>query len=284
MLPEIEYHRPADIKSACELLRKFGKDALIIAGGTDVIVDLKTGRYSASHLISLDCVENIKGISEDTEQIQIGALTTITELLQSEVIKKSIPALSHAASLMASPQVRNIATVGGNIASAVPSADLPPVLIAADSTAIITDGNSERTVKISEFFLGPRQNCLKIGEVLTHIKVPKLTIDKKIAFQRFSLKEANALAVASVAVMLSFSNGIIGDAKIVLGAVAPTPLVAFKSSENLKGRKLDEKTIESTAKIAAHESKPISDIRGSAEYRRHLVEVLTRHALKELAL
>ncbi|TES87900.1 MAG: xanthine dehydrogenase family protein subunit M, partial [Candidatus Aminicenantes bacterium] len=216
--------------------------------------------------------------------IRIGAMVTAQEIISSSLINQHIPALADAARSMASCQIRSMATIGGNISSAVPSADLPPSLIAADATVELRCSESSREVTLTKFFTGPRETICQTGELLTFIFVPFPPPNTGISYQKFALREANALAVASVASRLTLKDGKIDRAAIVLGAVAPTPVEALKTSEFLSGKEPSQSLLEDASLMAKEEAKPISDIRGSIWYRKELIPILTRRALAEALL
>ncbi|MQY57840.1 xanthine dehydrogenase family protein subunit M [bacterium] len=278
ILSEIRVHSPRTISEAIKLLSDL-KDARIMAGGTDLLVDIKQGLVKAREVISLQNIEELKGIEKKGERIRIGAATSPKEILSSTLIVKHFPALADAAGSMASPQVRTLATIGGNITSAVPSADLPPTLIAADASVELHCARSSREMPLSEFFTGPRETVCRAGELLTSVFLPLPPPNTGISYQRFTLREANALAVASVASRLTLKSGKIEKAAVVLGAVAPTPVLAQKTSEFLQTKAPSPKIFEEASAIASKEGKPISDIRGSAWYRKELVRTLTRRSL-----
>ena len=277
-LNEIRIYTPRTIAEAVKLLVDL-KDARIMAGGTDLLVDIKQGLVKVKDIISLQDIEELKGIEKKGERIRIGAATSPKEILSSTLIVKHFPALADAAGLMASPQVRTLATIGGNITSAVPSADLPPTLIAADASVELRCARSSREMPLSEFFTGPRETVCRAGELLASVFLPLPPPDTGISYKRFTLREANALAVASVASRLTLQSGKIKKAAVVLGAVAPTPVLAQKTSEFLQTKAPSPKIFEEASAIASKEGKPISDIRGSAWYRKELVQVLTRRSL-----
>jgi len=278
ILSEIRVHSPRTISEAIKLLSDL-KDARIMAGGTDLLVDIKQGLVKAREVISLQNIEELKGIEKKGERIRIGAATSPKEILSSTLIVKHFPALADAAGSMASPQVRTLATIGGNITSAVPSADLPPTLIAADASVELHCARSSREMPLSEFFTGPRETVCRAVELLTSVFLPLPPPNTGISYQRFTLREANALAVASVASRLTLKSGKIEKAAVVLGAVAPTPVLAQKTSEFLQTKAPSPKIFEEASAIASKEGKPISDIRGSAWYRKELVRTLTRRSL-----
>lgn len=279
-LSEIRLHTPQTLNEALELSVKI-KEARFLAGGTDLLVDIKQGLLAAKDIISLQEIKELKGIKEKSKEIRIGALVTPNDILSDSLINRYIPALTDAARSMASTQIRAVATIGGNISSAVPSADLPPPLIAAEASVKLQCSESSRKVSLSEFFRGPRKTVCQTGELLTFILIPLLPPDTGISYQKFALREASALAVASVASRVTLKDGKIGRAAIVLGAVAPTPILALKASEFLINREPSRSTFEKAALLAKEEAEPISDIRGSIWYRKELVSVLTRRALSE---
>ncbi len=278
-LPEISFHRTSELQEASALNKRYGLNSKIIAGGTDVVVDLKQGRYYVKHLISISQIDELKGITTENSSIRIGSLTTIDEMENSKIIKERIGGLSEAAKQMASPPIRNLGTIGGNIAGGVPSADLPPILIALNATVIIYNEGKERELPLKNLFVNARQTILEPGDIIKHIIIQLPTDYTGTSYQKFGLREANACTVAGVAAKITLKNKIIHDVKIVLSAVSPTPLVAQKASNYLIGKKPEVEFLRSAASIAKEECQPITDIRGSVEYRKHLVEVLTYRAL-----
>lgn len=253
----------------------------IIAGGTDLLVDLKEGLVEGLNLVSLQHIQKLKGIAETDTHIRIGALVTPEELRSDKLIKQHFPALAEAAGSMASAQIRSMATIGGNIASAVPSADLPPILMAAEASVMLTCSGSSRELPLADFFVGPRRIVCEADEILVSIMVPFAPPKTGFSYKKMTLREANALAVASVAVRLTLKKQEISQAAVVLGAVAPTPLRALRASEYLLQKDPSEEVFLKTAALAQEESLPISDIRGSAWFRQELVRVLTCRALAE---
>ncbi len=274
-----ELHEPTDLAQAADLLARFPGRARLLAGGTDLIVDLKSARTSAEHLVSLNRIESLRGI-ENQSGLRIGAMTTIAEIERSPLIGGPFVALREAARQMASPQVRHLATIGGNIASAVPCADLPPVLGVLDAALVLWSPGGSRRVALTEFFIGPRQTIRREEELLVAILVPAPRPRFGAAYERFALREGNSIAVASVAASLTLGrNDSITAARIMLGAVAPVPLPVRDAEPVLCGRRLDE-GIDRAAEVAMEAAQPISDVRGSAAFRRRLVGVLTRRALR----
>jgi len=280
ILPGTELYTPRTLAEVLRLLVKL-KEAFIVAGGTDLFVDLKQGLVEAEALISLQNIKELKKIEKKDQKIRLGAMVTPQEIISHPLIKQYLPALADAAGSMASTQIRSMATIGGNIASAVPSADLPPPLIAAEACVELQCTESFREVNLLEFFTGPRLTICREEELLTSILIPVPPPKTGISFLKFALREANALAVASVASRITLEKDAISKATVVLGAVAPTPLLASKASESLEGKKPSPSLFEKAASTAKDEAKPISDIRGSIWYRKELIQVLTRRSLIE---
>jgi len=265
-LTGIRIHSPKTVAEALGLLAGL-KNARILAGGTDILVDLKQGLTEAGDLISLKNIQELKGIEKKGKTIRIGAATTPLEIHSSSLIRQHFPALAEAARSMASAQIRALATIGGNIASAVPSADLPPSLT--------------REIPLFEFFTGPRETVCRKEELLVSIRIPLPPPSTGISYKKFALREANALAVASAASRLTLKNKKMEKVTVVLGAVAPTPVVAQKIAGFLQGKTPSQEIFEEAAPLAAEESKPISDIRGSAWFRKELIRVQTLRSLAE---
>ena len=279
-IPSIEVHKAATLAEASALMGRFSPDVRLLAGGTDVLVDLKTARFSVGHLVALAGIKKLRGVTEERDGLRIGALTTISELDRSPLIAGAYAALRDATSRMATPQVRNAATVGGNIAGAVPCADLPPILIAMNAGALLSSDKGERTVALEDLVVGPRTTVLRNNELLAAVNVPRPPARFGAAYARFGLREANAIAVAGVAVALALNDDrTVRSARIALCAVAPVPRFVREATRLLVGRVLDERACAQAAALAMEAAEPISDLRGSAEYRCQLVGTLTRRAL-----
>lgn len=283
-LPALELHEATSLDEAATLLARYAPDVRVLAGGTDVLVDLKTGRGTVGHLVSIQRIAALRGVNESAGGLTVGALTTLSELDASPIVAERYPVIRDATSLMAAPQIRNAATVGGNIAGGVPCADLPPVLMVLDASVILWSSGEQRTVPLAEFLLGPRRTILRPGEVLTAVTVPAPAPGSGAAYARFALRDGNAIAVAAVAVGLSLNTDrTVRRARIALGAVAPTPRLVEAAGAMLAGRRLggpdDEPGIDDVAEAAMAAAEPITDIRGTAGFRRRLVGILTRRAI-----
>ncbi len=238
------------------------------------------------YIVDLKRVPGLSGIREDNDgTITIGALTTMYAVETSPVITKKYPFLAQSAAEVGSIQIRNRATIGGNMANATPSADVAPSLIALNATAKIVSSSGERTVPLEEFFRGPGQNAMNADEILTEITIPKTGPQLVGEYIKFSPRDMMDLAYIGVAVAYNLAN----DKKcslvrIVLGAVAPTPIRAKNSEALLEGKVLTEELATQVGDEAARESKPISDVRSSADYRRAMVAVMTKRAILNAAV
>lgn len=277
----LELHHATSYEDAAALLSKFSPDVRLFAGGTDVLVEMKNNNKAVHHLVTLNRIEAMHGITEEPDGLRIGALTTITELDESPLITGGYEIIRDAASQMATRQIRNTATVGGNIVSANPCADMPPPLIVLDAVASLFSAKGTRDVALKDFITNARETNLAQDELLAAIVVPKPKPRFGAAYTCFGLRNGNAITVASVAASLSLNDdGTVHDACIALGAVAPRPIRVDAANLWLEDRKLNGDSLDEVVRAAVEAAQPISDIRGSAEYRRELVGVLARRALR----
>lgn len=280
-LPDVELHQAATLDEAASLMARHAPDARFLAGGTDLLVDLKTGRVAVGHLVSLNRIDALRGIGKTESGLRIGALATVTELGDSTVVREGFAPILDAAMQMAARQIRNMATVGGNVACAVPCADLPPILTAMKAGAYLWSPGGERMVALEEFYTGPRETVRRDDEVLVHVFVPESPRGFGAAYARFAQRDGNAIAVAGVAASLRLDErGAVQEARVVLNAVAPTPKLVEQATQVLVGGPPDEDAFAAAATAARDAAEPITDARGSADFRRDLVEVLARRALR----
>ncbi len=279
-LPDLDLHEAATLEEADELMERYGPNARLLAGGTDLLVDLKTGRVAAGHLVSIKGIDALCGLSKSNGRLRIGALVTPTQLNGERIVRERFGAILDATRQMASPQIRNVATVGGNINSAVPCADLPPILMVLKASVTLWSRSGRRDVPLESFFVGPRDTLRRRGEVLTEVLVPEPPPRFGSAYARFALRNGNAIAVASVAAGLRLNDDdTVLQARVVLGAVAPIPKPVAEVGTLLAGQPAGEDAFRAASLAAIDAADPISDIRGSADFRRELVGVLTRRAL-----
>lgn len=280
-MPDFELHETSTLAEASDLLRRYGTDARLLAGGTDLLVDLRSARVRVGHVISLNRIDDLRGISMSEAGLRIGALTTIAQLDRSDIVRERFSPIIDATSRMSAPPIRSVATVGGNIVSAVPCADLPPILATMHASVALWSPEGERSVPLASLFVGPRQTTLCEGEVLSAVLVPCMRSRFGAAYERFGLRDGNAIAVASVAGSLELErDDTVRECRIVLGAVAPIPKLVESASAALVGKKPEADAFREAAAAAMSAAEPICDVRGSAEFRRELVGVLTQRALK----
>jgi carbon-monoxide dehydrogenase medium subunit len=277
------YLEPATIEEAISLLGKYNGKAKLIAGGTDLYVQIRDKLIAPEYVIDMGYIPGLDYIDYDEKQgLRIGGLTTIGEIEKSETICGIHPVISQSAGLLGSVAIRNVATIGGNLANAAPSADTAPALIGLGAKAKIIGPGGERVVPLEDFFTGPGCIICEPGEILVEVQVPASSSGLRGAYLKHSRSSVD-LATVGVAVITDLDNGnVCRDVKIVLGAVAPTPMRARKAEELLKGQKVEPALIEKTAEMAAAESRPITDVRASAEYRKEMVKVFTRRAIEQL--
>jgi carbon-monoxide dehydrogenase medium subunit len=282
LLNTFEYLKPASLGEALSALDELkDKKTQVLAGGTDLIPWLRGRVKEVDYLIDLADL-GLNHIVFEQEQARIGAMVTFAALCEHPEVRLRLPAVAEAALEVGAVQTRNQATIGGNLCSAVPSLDGAPALLVLGATLRLQAQGSERLVPIEQFFLAPRRTVLQPGEVLTEIIVP-LRADFTASFLRLGRRKALTLSIVNVAAGLALDRQQISQARIALGAVAPTPIRAYKAEQLLAGRMLTAQLFAEAAAVAATEISPISDLRASADYRRKISVVLVRRAL-EVAL
>lgn len=273
------YHRPTTVKDALALKRD-DPSARFIAGGTDLLVQMRKRRAPAAPLISLRNIPELSGVQVEPGAVRIGAATPLAELLRHEVIRREHRALGHSLWTLASQQIRNVGTVGGNLCNASPAADTAPPLLVFDATVELVSGQGTRSLPLSSFLAGPGRTQLQAGELLAAIVVPRPPPGAQSAFLRQG-RVAMDLSLASVAAYVFVEdNRKAPVVRLAAGAVGPVPMRLPKAEAALLGRPLDAAALVAVAEVAAAEVAPITDLRASAQYRRRLVRVLTERALK----
>ena len=282
---DFEYFEPSSVNEAISLLAKYKKEAKILAGGTDLMVNLKHDVIRPKYIINIGAIPDLNYIDFDHGKgLRIGALTTMRALIESAELRRTYPVIHQAASQLGNPAIRNVATLGGNLCNASPAADSAPALIGLSSKAKIAGSGGEKVVPLEDFFSSPHSNILGVGEILTEIQVPAPPANTKGIYLKCGGRGVADLAIVGVAIIATIEakNKVCNDIKIVLGSVAPTPIRANKAEEAIKGHTFTEALIDKSAQIAANEARPISDQRSSAEYRKTLVQVYVKRALREL--
>jgi len=279
---KFDYLEPVIIEEAVSMLERYGDSAKVLAGGTDLVVHMKNRAIRPRYVISLGKISALDFIENDDAGLRIGPLVTMNRLANNKKVKLQYPIISQAAGLV-SVAVRNVATVGGNLCTASPSADTPPALIALGATARITGPAGERKVLLEDFFLGPGETVLGKSEIVTAVEIPPPSAHSGGIYLKYAIKGSSDLAIIGVAVLVALNGNsrACEKARIVLGAVAPTPVRVRQAERILEGKQIGEKEIEESARTASAEAQPISDIRASAEYRKEMTYVFTRLAISE---
>lgn len=280
-MENFEYFEPRTPKEAIRLLLKYKKGARLLAGGTDLMIGMKDGFVRPKCLINLKKIKGLDKISySKKEGLSIGSLVTWTNILSSKSIHQYYPILREAASLIGCHQIRNVGTIGGNICHASPSADSAPALMVYGAQCMIAGPGKDRVIPIEEIFADVQKISLKQGEILMGFRIPPADPKSKGCYLKFSPRKAMDLPIVGVAVLVRTLNRTFQDVRIALGAVAPTPIRAKKAERVLSGKPINDDTIRKAAEEAANESKPITDMRASREYRLGLVKELTYRAIK----
>ena len=276
-LKRLNYHAPQSVQECVEILEA-DEGATLLAGGTDLIPRLKDPDCRATTLVSLRRMPELRGVIANG-RLDIGAATTLSDLLQLAGEHSMPTALREASAIIGSVQIRNAATIGGNICNAAPSADTAPALLALDGCVSVYGRGGTRRMELAQFFKGPGQTVVGQGELVTRIDVPCQLPDWGSCYMRHTPRSRMDLAVTGVAVALQVKGTEIIDARIALGAVAPTPRLCHEAAQRLIGQKPERQIIEEISKLASMACSPIGDVRASASYRRHLVSVLVKQAV-----
>jgi len=284
LLPKFAYHAPTTIDEACSMLAHFGAKAKILAGGTDLLVNMKKKLLSPEQIISLNRIEGLNEVSyHKGSWLVLGPLGTAANLSNSKLIQERISVLAQGAGRLGSPLVRNRATLGGNLITARPASDLAPPLLVLSAEVVLKGPKGERTILLEKFFQGPGQTPIQVDEILTQILIPKT--QGAGAYIKLGSRKALEIALVNAASFLELApDGSIQQARVALGAVAPIPLLATSAAKILKGAKPkdeDDPVFQEAAQAAAQDSKPITDHRGSAGYRQDMVKILTLRTLKD---
>lgn len=280
-----EYTEPTTIQEAISSLVKYDDRAKVIAGGTDLLVQMRQKTIRPDYIVDITNIPGLDYINYDEKQgLSIGALTTIRSLEKSAELRMKYPVISLAASKLGSVAIRNLGTLGGNLCNAAPSAEMVPALIGLSANAKIVGPGRERIVPLENLFTGPGTTLLKKGEILVEIQVPIPSPDTKGIYLKHAIRGSIDLAIVGVAVIttLESKNKACKDIKIVLGAVAPTPMRARSAEGIIEGKRIDEGLIEKSSEAASAEARPVSDVRASADYRSEMVKVFTRRALRQV--
>lgn len=276
VIKEFGYFDPTKIEDAVSILGELGSKVMILAGGTDVLNQMKLRQVNPKFLLNIKNIKELEYLKHNV-RLEIGPLTTITAMRESEVVRKRYPSLYNAAEWFGTPQIRNMATVGGNVCRSSPSSDMVAPLIALDAMLRLVGHKGERTIPVEEFATGSGENVLDC-EILKEIIVPQQEEPFGTAFIKLKRSSAD-LAKVSCAVRIRMKNGQCEDIRIVLGAVADKVFRAKAAEEVMRGEKITDAVIEEAGKRASQEAQPITDVRSTAEYRVQMISVLAKRMI-----
>lgn len=286
MLPRFELLMPQTLPEALEMLAGAAPDALAVAGGTNLIPDMRGAKRAPRVLVNVAALGELQGIKEENGCAVVGGGVTIAQLLESEVIAEHAPILREAASVFANPLVRNRATVGGNLGNASPAADTAPPLLVLDAEVKLESKGESRWVPLDDFFVDVCDTVCRHVELITAVRWRVPPRETFAGFRKLALRKSTAVTVVSVAVRITVSEtlgdrGRCADAAIAVGAVAPTPIRVYAAEEILRGERLTPEVIEKATRFACSAASCIGDVRSSADYRERATDVLIRRLLQE---
>ena len=277
--PRFDYSAPGTLDEAISLLGEHGPDAVVLAGGQSLIPLMKLQPAAPEHVVDINGIPGLSGISEESGYLRIGSLTRENALERSEIIQSRYPILYDTAIVIADPLVRNMATVGGNLAHGDPANDHPATMLALGAQVAAVGSSGERVIPVTDFFEGPLTTTLDHGEILTEIRIPTPPAGSGGAYLKLERKVGD-YAIAGVAAMVTIVDGVCQQAGIGLTNAGSTPVKAGTAESFLVGKSLDNETIREAAQLASQEADPEADLRGSVEYKRDMVRVLAGRALR----
>jgi len=278
----MEYFRPKTMKETLHTIASWKGRARLIAGGTNVLPAIRAKTFDPRALVDLSHLTGLSFIKDEKKDIRIGGLTTISEIAASRVLQRQAPILSAAANQLGNPLVRNRATLAGNLADASPAADTAVPLLALEAVVVMERGGGKRRqIPIDQFFIGPNQTVLKPDEIIKEIYFPRSNSNARMAYVKLGLRNAMAISVVSIAVLMEMEGMKCKRARIGLGAVAPKPVRAFGVEEMLTGREVSKELVEACCEQMKQEIHPITDIRASAQYRSLMASALLRRMIEK---
>jgi carbon-monoxide dehydrogenase medium subunit len=281
-IPDFDYYEPTSLEEAVSLRSRYRGESRILAGGTDLLVRMRNGVMAPKCVINVGKIARLTGIMNKADgSVSIGAGTTIRTLELSPIIRSNYAPLAEASSRLGSTQIRNVATLGGNLCNAAPSADCAPPLLLFDTLLSIVGPSGSRQEPVGNFFTGPGSTTLGDDEILAEVHLSALKGRWSGTYMKHSRRREMDLAVVGVAVLVAMNpeKGICSDSRIALGAVAPTPIRASRAEKMLAGQRPTRDLIEEASHVASDETRPITDVRATAEYRKVITEVNVRRAL-----
>lgn len=278
------YYEPKTVNDCIQILTEKGSDAKVLAGGTDLVIRMRSRVLKPKAVVSLNAIPELSEVRVTEDGLYIGAMARLMDVSKSDLLTGAWKIVKTGAGNVSSMQVRNIATIGGNTCNASPSADTVPGLVVSGAVAEIDGKNGKKSVLLEDFFTGPGKTVLEDGEMLVGFTLPKYADKTGAVYKKYSIRGDTDIAIIGVAgkVTLDKQDQVV-DVKIALGGVAPTVLRVPKAEELMKGKKLTEQLIEEAAVIASESCAPITDARATKEYRTEMVKVWTKHVLKQAA-
>ena len=278
----VDYASPRTLDEALKLMSEAGSKARLLAGGTDLLVQLRVGRLQPDLIVDVKNIRELNEVSYSKENgLTLGAAVPCYKIYSNDAVTKNYPGLIDSASLIGGIQIQGRATFGGNLCNAAPSADAIPAMIAHSATAKIASSSGTREVRVEDFCTGPGRTVLKPDEILVSINFPASPPGFGARYIRFIPRNEMDIAVAGAGVSAVLENGNFKSARVCLSAVGPTPMFVREAGESLAGKPVNDESIQTAANLAKAGSSCITDMRGTADYRRHLCEVLTRRALND---
>ncbi len=275
------YHAPTSLEEALSLLDQYGEDARPIAGGTAMVNLLKQNLVYADHLVGLSKVPGLRGITRSNGDLRIGALTKHRDVERSAEVAEAAPLLQEAYSRVATVRIRNMATVGGGLTHADPAQDPPPALMALGARVVLASSGGTRELPVEDLFVDYYETALAPGELLTEVIVPAQPQGARAVYLKFLPRTEDDYATVAVAVLAKVADGVCAGVRVALGAVAPTPVRATAVEAALEGQPVTADAIRSAAEAVAEQVDPLTDFRGSSEYKRDMAVVFTRRALEQ---
>jgi aerobic carbon-monoxide dehydrogenase medium subunit len=279
-LHAINYEAPSTLDQAVSLLRKHGEAARPLCGGTDILIQMRAGVRRPEYLVDVKKIKELRQLSFDAKKgLRLGAAVSCIDIHESDLMREHYPGLTEAAHLIGSLQIQNRASVGGNLCNGSPAADTTPALIALGARARVIGAKGEREVPVETFIVAAQRTVLAPGELLVEFLIPAPAAHSSDAYLRFIPRNEMDIAVVGVGAAVTLDGDRVTAARIALGAVGPTPIVAAKAAESLIGKKLEDAALDTAGRLASEVCTPIDDMRGTGEHRRHLTGVLTRRTL-----
>ena len=279
---DFEYHAPTSLDQVFDLLDKYGDDSRVMAGGTALVIQMKQRLSQPGHVIGMRRVGSLNAIESTPEGLRIGALCTQRQIENSELVGKELPLVADTFRKVATPRIRNMATIGGGLVNGDPNQDPPPSLIALGASAVMTSKSGDRVVLLEEFFIDYYETDVQPGEILTNVMVPHAPAGSGSVYLKFLPRTADDYGTVNVAAVVSKEqDGMCKDVRIVLGAAGVTPIRAKDAEDALRGKLLTDENIRAAAVLVKDAVDPLEDFRGSADYKTDMAEVFARRAVEQ---